>query len=390
MEEKKVKDFHCDKCFKGYITQKSLDNHRCKGVGSLQCIKCLAFFKSKQDKYRHKIENNCCDIGNVEHGGRTDPLPSVVNSPINNGAVTNINSNINTNNGTVINGTVININLAVPKDFRDTDLQLVIDAIVRNPAFMQLAHEHNLLTEAILDETHFSGALENRNVFGADKKGKYLNVMVNGQRGVINKKVGLAQSINNVNTIANSPKVRTFLTDEDDDKPILPTPDSAMMERCLKNKHEEIMYMKGSYRIPASMTVPTTVPVYFTQTEIEDLMLQSLELVLETPYRQDINVFKDLAMKICGNFKCVNGKWFKGIGEGWEVYKDTAKLQKEVHLVLNDLKNKFKDNLTKNKGLFSNPAKAEKALDYFPDRVISRQAVEWLQEELSMTVPPLS
>ena len=242
---------------------------------------------------------------------------------------------------------------------------------------MQLAHEHNLLTEAILEETHFSGALENRNVYGADKKGKYLNVMVNGQRGVIHKNVGLAQSINNVNTIANSPKVRTFLTD--DDKPVLPTPDSAMMARFLKNKHEEIFYMKGSYRIPATMAVPTTVPVYYTQEEIEEIMMTSIGLV-DVPHRQDINVYKDLAMRICGNFKCVNGKWFKGIGEGWEVYKDPAKLPKEVYLVLNTLKNKFKDDLANNKVEFSDKVDAKRTLDFFPDRVIANQSIEWLEQ----------
>lgn len=386
MEEEKVAQFCCDKCSKTYTTRKGLKTHRCKGVAPLQCVKCLAFFKTKQDKYRHKIENNCTNepVTQIDNDKTfcEAASSSTVQNTINNGSVNNINSSINTNNGTVINGTVINIiNLAVPKDFRDTDLQLVIDAIVRNPAFMQLAHEHNLLTEAILDETHFSGALENRNVFGADKKGKYLNVMVNGQRGVINKKVGLAQSINNVNTIANSPKVRTFLTD--DDKPVLPTPDSAMMERCLKNKHEEIFYMKGSYRIPATMTVPTTAPVYYTQEEIEQLMMQSLQLV-DVPHRQDINIYKDLAMRICGNFKCVNGKWFKGIGEGWEVYKDPAKLEKEVYVVLNDLKNKFKDNLTKKKIALSNQVDARRVLDFFPDKVIANQAIEWLQEELSI------
>ena len=367
----------CPTCPRKYSNLSNLKKHqkKCNGCLPLQCPYCMIVFSNSKLKYEHALHGKCV-IPNQETA--RDESQGSVTVVTHNTNTINTGININTNNGTIIN-----INLAVPKDFRDTDIQLVIDAIVKNPAFMQLAHEHNLLTEAILDETHFSGALENRNVFGADKNGKYLNVMVNGQRGVINKKIGLAQSINNVNTIANSPKLRTFLTEENEKKPILPTPDSAMMQRCLMNKHEELYFMKGSYRIPATMTVPSTIPLYFTQEEIEQLMIQSLELV-DVPHRQDIHLYKDLAMRICGNFKCVNGTWFKGIGEGWEVYKDPAKLQKEVYIVLNDLKNKLRDNVTKNSTKFSDQVCAKRVLDYFPDRILATQAVEWVREELGI------
>ena len=52
---------YCSKCYKKYLTIKSLKNHeeKCIGIDSLTCPKCMVSFTDRSNKSRHIKRNNC-------------------------------------------------------------------------------------------------------------------------------------------------------------------------------------------------------------------------------------------------------------------------------------------------------------------------------------------
>lgn len=310
-----------------------------------------------------------------------DNAPSVDVAPSRNvGSVDGDNNNVsnitvNTNNGS-INYIVNNTHVHFINDFMETDIQLVIAAIARNPAFIQLADEHNLLTEAILDETHFSGDPKNRNVFGSDKHGQYVNVLVNGKKGVIHKKVALARSVVNYNTIVNDPQVKPLLSEK------VPEPSNISEFKRFnaeRNRHDIVFYSKGNYQRPPTLKVPDNPPMYVTKVEIKSVFLRIMSTI-DNPHHQDPTMYKELAMNAMTEYTFVANRWFKGHGEGWEVCKDETEIYKHVYFLLNDMKNSLRPEI---KSIFSSPddiSRAHRILDYFPDRKIADNAVNWLKE----------
>ena len=160
----------CPTCPRTYTTQSNLNKHLktgCNGCVPLQCPVCKEAFPDKRSKYEHKLRDSC------------DQQPETDSATFNNDLTIFNNDISSVNNGIINNGTInagvinnIHINLNVPLlDYAKTDIKAVIDGIVKNPAFIQVAHQNNLLHEAIIDKTHYSGPVQHRNVFGIDKKG---------------------------------------------------------------------------------------------------------------------------------------------------------------------------------------------------------------------------
>lgn len=58
--------YECTVCTKKYVSIKGLKEHRCKGVAPLQCEVCFAMFKTKQDKYRHRIARSCGEDDTIQ------------------------------------------------------------------------------------------------------------------------------------------------------------------------------------------------------------------------------------------------------------------------------------------------------------------------------------
>ena len=152
----------------------------CNGCVPLQCPVCKEAFPDKRSKYEHKLRDSCDQQPETDSATFNNDLTIVNNdiSSVNNGII---------NNGTINAGVInnIHINLNVPLlDYAKTDIKAVIDGIVKNPAFIQVAHQNNLLHEAIIDKTHYSGPVQNRNVFGIDKQGTYMHVSINVRHSV--------------------------------------------------------------------------------------------------------------------------------------------------------------------------------------------------------------
>lgn len=366
----------CDKCGRTYVTKKSLNAHKCTGHLPLQCGICMQLFKDRHEKYRHSLLQTCGEVSLDDRPTRATGSSRVE------GDLNNVN-NVNTNNG-AINNNIFNISLLI-NNFSETDCQLAIDAISKNPAFIQVADEHNLLTEAIIDETHFSGDPKNRNVFGSDKNGKYMTVVVNGKRGVVNKKVALAQSIREVEYIKNDLIGKDILTEREEK---IENMTEFQRQKCQKNRHDQVYYSKGDYSKPPTLVVPETPPMYVTDAEIKEMFLRIMSSI-ENPHHQDPIMYKELAMNALTEYTFVGNRWFKARGEGWEVCKDETGIYRHVYLLLNDMKNSLRPEI---KSIFSSPddvAQAHRILDYFPDRKIADHAVNWLKEgEVPSPLPP--
>ena len=294
---------------------------------------------------------------------------TIINGPVNNGTIIN---------GPVNNGTINNvvINLGNPpatriNDFMNTNTQVVIDSISRNPAFMQLAHEKNALPEAVLAETHFHGALENRNVLSADKYSPYVNVVTSERRLAISKKMAAEESIRNMNTIVNSPMMKPFFSD-DLTKPVLPVPQTKSEARELRTRITRLFYNKGHYVEADLIKVPSGTPVFVDQCLLVDMLL-AVVVDQQSPYRHDVSMYQEVTLAACSHFVFneTTGKWFKGLPNGWEVCRDVARVESEIHIVLNELKNDAKVKA-------ASDAKLRIGVDYFPDRLVAAAAVAWV------------
>ena len=417
----------CSTCPRVFSSNSALNKHRakgrCNGLLRLQCGTCRKVFDTKQEKYRHGLLRNCTlseneelaegppandpaavppavDSPAVDLPGVDSPTvdlpsvdPPVVDPPVVDSAPStsrgtqNVNVANNINNGTIVNGTqnagainngTINnvvINLGTPppgvNDFMNTNTQVVIDSISRNPAFMQLAHEKNALPEAVLAETHFHGALENRNVFSADKHGPYAVILDCNRKLAISKKLAAEESIRNVNTIVNSPEVKPFFTD-DLTKPVLPVPRTRSEARELRIRHTRLFYNKGYYVGCDLIKAPQGTPVFVAQDLLVDMLLEAVD-DQDSPYRHDIDIYQEFALAACAHFVFdeSTGKWFKGLPNGWEVCRDIARVESEIHIVLNDLKNEAKEKA-------AHDAKLRMGVDYFPDRLVAAAAIGWV------------
>ena len=424
----------CEDCGAVFKSTKTLKEHqnkkRCKKESSLVCDRCKKSFTSRQRKHDHRrrfpncqIEPPASELADPADGGPdaptsidldaresidpnapstsaaaraaqpsqpsqpapaaqpsepSQPAPAAQPSEPNVAVVHQSINNVATNNGIINNGTIQNVyiqNIQVvnltPRDFLKTNTQVVIDEIAKNPAYMQLAHENELLLEAVIEKTHYNGSLENRNVYSAERKGKYMDVAVDLKRCVIPKKVGISQSIKNVNTIVNAPEVRPFL-ESDPTKPVFPVPQTRKEERFLWNKHERMFISKGAYPKPDSMVVPVGMPVFVPHADLVDMLLAVVD-GQQSPYRHEVPMYHEFTLAACGHFVFneATGKWFKGLPHGWEVLKDVARVESEIHIVLNDLKNAAKAKAI-------DDAKLRTGVDYFPDRLVASAAVGWV------------
>lgn len=372
----------CDACGRVYSSKKSLKAHKCTGHLPLQCGICMEIFKDRHEKYKHSLTHNNGDSAFTETTAlREMPatiIPSQEMSQGDNAVLNNNNNVVTTNHGSINtnnNTNSISINVSV-NDYANTDNQLVIDSIVKNPAFMQLADEKGLLTEAIIDETHFSGDPRNRNVFSIDKKGKYMSVLVGGERGVVNKKLALARSMSNKHQIVNSPEVKPLLVQRDEQSS---TTSEFKRYNAERNKHENTFLNKGKYENKHTIIVPQHLPSTVADTEVKDIILNIMASI-DTPVRQPTSLYKDVVLRAFATYAFVAGRWFKGRGEGWEVLKDLNAIQKDVHGLLNKIKNKIRQEIPTTFHTPDAVNQAKRILDYFPDKKIAEDAVIWLQE----------
>lgn len=104
-KEEKEK-FYCSKCYKEYLSTKTLQQHeeKCSGIDIMTCPTCMTTFAHYQSKYRHMKRNNCKPKSQLHYQN-----PNIANM-INSNNTNTYNTTNNTNNNTTNNNTTNNTN----------------------------------------------------------------------------------------------------------------------------------------------------------------------------------------------------------------------------------------------------------------------------------------
>lgn len=200
----------CDKCGDPFASAGVLARHRlkCSGVGSLRCPTCWRDFKHQTNKCRHEKSGKCS----------IDMRPATTTTNTINPTSVTLAGTGNTNTSTVNN---VNISISctpTQKDeilsFIDTDLDAVVQLVVKDPARFQLALQHGTLHQELCKATHFGDIAQNRNILGIQEKGKSMRVMHNGKQCVMDKKVGISRIMSNNHKITTDDKTAGYFGKE--------------------------------------------------------------------------------------------------------------------------------------------------------------------------------
>jgi hypothetical protein len=169
MEADAVDPRTCPRCDLVFSTKQRLKYHIDHDVCLKPALVCLKCDKKFLKRYRYNDHVATCT-----QGDQAQPLPNVagpsannIGRDVNGDVVTTINNGDNVTNNYNING------------FSTTDIELVKQAILRDPSLLQLAHEMECVHEQLTAMTHFHGAAANRNVVSGDMKTSTMKV-ING------------------------------------------------------------------------------------------------------------------------------------------------------------------------------------------------------------------
>jgi hypothetical protein len=129
----------CSKCYKKYLTMKSLKNHeeKCIGIDILTCPKCMNSFSDSSHKIRH-IKNNKCKARSIINARP----PNIQNIETLNNIINNIDNSI-INNNTINNNTFIINNYGCERlDYLSEDDMLQILTSGKNTIPLYIEKKH--------------------------------------------------------------------------------------------------------------------------------------------------------------------------------------------------------------------------------------------------------
>lgn len=361
-------EFKCSDCGLCFSKQFNLQRHqqKCDGFLPLQCRSCGKLFKTKQDKYKHSLKRGCSTQASTNVQVTTNTGTVNVSNVIDN-SVNTVNVNVD--------GDVV---CQAMKKYFQTNLEKVIEDLLENPAFIQMAFKNKQLHQAIVEKTHYGNVRENKNVLGVDKNGRDMYVLEDGKRLAISKKVGLHQSVKNATSIANSPEIQPLLTKF----PELPIKQSTNVceQRSVILDHYYVHYNKGEFA--KRFTIPDYRPPVISIEEWESILFEILPNVVSV-YRQPLDIYKDLVLKSCAGFVILEDTWFAACGSsGWIVCDDEAVVISKMHIHLNGMKALAKCNLLKKLEVSPQPELQHyvNVMTHFPDRDLASKSVEWMLE----------
>ena len=161
-QEKKRQIYNCSKCYKEYLTLKSLKNHeqKCICIDILTCPKCMKSFTSRQHKSRH-IKNNKCEPRSIIYAKQPIVPTNIQNIETQNNI--NNSNNITNSNNTTNKYTIIVNNYGNERlDYLTDDVMLKIITSYSNAVPM------------LIEKKHFNKDFpENHNILYDDKTKKY-------------------------------------------------------------------------------------------------------------------------------------------------------------------------------------------------------------------------
>jgi uncharacterized C2H2 Zn-finger protein len=324
--------FLCPNCDQVFTCKQNVQKHLARAVCTKQapelprCPKCNKQF-GRPCRYRDHIAK--CTFGDPpavhSTGASTSTIVGDVARDVNNttiqGDVTN-----NTIHGDVNNYTI--------NGFSTTDIELVKQAILRDPSLLQLAHEMECVHEQLTAMTHFHGAAQNRNVLSGDMKTSSMKVLNGSGQPMKITRAECEDAIYFRNAkIARSESVRPFVNGD-----IIMSLDPKEQKRD-KRKIAVTVENKGAYS--KFDAVQRAIPVYepLTQKQRDVVWDSMLDRVGASEYWPPAGLAEDasqlltvfirhprLWMKLPDGLKILDAEQFKA-----EVYDQTAKIMEEFH-----------------------------------------------------------
>lgn len=315
--------FPCPHCDLNLSSKQKLQYHVQHKVclkPALVCTKCNKTFNKRQRFNDH--------VAKCTHGdGVTVPSASASgegSSAVHAGRDANVNN-------THVHGDVNNYTI---NGFSTTDIELVKQAILRDPSLLQLAHEMECVHEQLTAMTHFHGAAQNRNVLSGDMKTSSMKVLNGSGQPMKITRAECEDAIYFRNAkIANSESVRPFVKGE-----LMMDIDPKVQKRD-KRKIAVTVENKGAYS--KFDAVQRAIPVFepLTRKQRDAVWDSMLDRVSESEYWPPAGLAEDasqlltvfirhprLWMRLPDGFKILDAAQFKVA-----VYDQTSKIMEEFH-----------------------------------------------------------
>jgi hypothetical protein len=264
----------------------------------MQCPICWSEFKNRQQKYNHLKSKYPCTP-------RPKPAtrPQIAGRDINNAGrdIYNIGGDLNINIGS------LNIIVSPPSvaDFSNTNTKKVTDEIIRNPALYQVvatSGKYNLY-QLIISQLYYTGALENRNVYGIENKGVCMYVHENGVRTAIDRDVGLKMSVSHVDQVLAHPKVQIIMAKNDDTKAAV-----APSDRCYElYRMHRMSHLNKGFVTPVEYVLPDRQPDIASTDSLIDTIMATMPADINRTTQSHVTPAIHAFMK---RFEYVGGRWF--------------------------------------------------------------------------------
>ena len=383
----------------------------CTGGPRVHQCECSETFANRKDKHRHRLR---CEVAqgiiDEQHAARVQ-LENSNNTNSNN---TNSNNTTTVTDNSVDNSTNVNIenlviNLPAPaapavpappaapvavNDFADTNIQTVIDDILRNPAPIQVAHKKGVLHEAMLSVMHYTGSEENHNVYGIEMKGRSLHVRQRGRRRAIDKTKALDSIFKRVQTVSNSPLIRALLMGNNTTDLPVTVPTTLRERKQIESMYQFMIQYKGEGHptfealiYPKELAPPIDVVAW------GNCVIKILK-DLKSSYQLDPEEFKEATMLASWDYRFMDEMWFSSNGTGWELCDGPAVIQSKMHVKLNDLKNALLQRLMSEAGDKQGDAvsftesqlesrRLGQIVPRLPDLELAKRSIEWIKDRES-------
>jgi hypothetical protein len=298
----KVNAFECTKCCDTFLTDRTLAVHsrKCDGVKALQCPTCHVTLKDRVAKSRHIKKRGCT----------TDMRVAITAGNVVQG-VGIINGDHNTINNVTINCTPAQKEEIV--SFMDTDLDAVVELILKDPSRFQLALQNGSLHQELCKATHFGDIAANRNVLGVQEKGVSMRVIQDGQKMTICKAQGISRIISNNHKIATDDKTVEYFGK-----------DSIKRGDRVRQQISRVVQNKGGY-LPV-LDVAKGSPKGRPQADVRASMLEDFKTALVSFHQfSEYELIVPFGIKTFQHFLVFEGgQWWRSVNDqgGWAACDD--------------------------------------------------------------------
>jgi hypothetical protein len=197
--------------------------------------------------------------------------------------------------------------------FSETNIDAVVQFVLKNPARFQLALASGVLHQELARATHFGSIEENKNIVTIQEKGTNMRVIEDGKKVYMRKNEGLGMIINNNQRIVNDEALHPYLKG---------TKSNPIFTVTKKHRADiaNVVLSRGGYvaRKPFEKQLPTSTLVYDTDnaTFVEGFS-HAMIVYVDT---EELHAMAHYVLCACTRDLIFSGdNWFGRLELGWEL-----------------------------------------------------------------------